>query len=499
MVTRSRTFKALIFASSNAATAVVTLVIAAVLSRVFDKVDYATYRQTLLVYQFSGPLLALGLPAALFYFLPGETSRIRAVLLENLILLGALGGSFSLFLVLGGNVFIAEQFSNPELEETLLVFALYPVLFLPTTAVSAVLVVQEKVQWLFLHTVATRLSRLFLVLGVVWLCAAGPLGAVGAMTVSGGIVFASGIYLMLRAVPRSEVSRPTLRGMSSQLKYAVPIGLALMLEKLAMGIDQVLVSALCSPREFAVFVNGAMEIPFIRMITVPATAVVLPELVAFYKNNQRGEALELWRKAARKVSVVLLPIGGVLFVIAPELMAVLYSSEYIESSRPLRIYLLLLPARLIFFGAIFQAAGRTDLILKRAIGTLVLNTLVSYPLIYYFGIEGAAWGTVIVFWGYVIPYCIGYCSRLLEVKWFQLMPYRQVGLMILMMIVAGVVATALQQLLPFENALVVAMTTTAMFLVFLGPPFFLLYRKDLKGYWDTVRHRLGGRGDGMAS
>ena len=64
MVTRSRTFKALIFASSNAATAVVTLVIAAVLSRVFDKVDYATYRQTLLVYQFSGPLLALGLPAA---------------------------------------------------------------------------------------------------------------------------------------------------------------------------------------------------------------------------------------------------------------------------------------------------------------------------------------------------------------------------------------------------------------------------------------------------
>ncbi|MFP6884411.1 MAG: oligosaccharide flippase family protein, partial [Roseibacillus sp.] len=164
----------MIFASSNAATAVVTLVIAAVLSRVFDKIDYATYRQTLLVYQFSGPLLALGLPAALFYFLPGETSRIRAVLLENLILLGVLGGSFSLFLVLGGNVFIAEQFSNPELEETLLVFALYPVLFLPTTAVSAVLVVQEKVQWLFLHTVVTRLSRLFLVLGVVWLCAAGP-------------------------------------------------------------------------------------------------------------------------------------------------------------------------------------------------------------------------------------------------------------------------------------------------------------------------------------
>ena len=92
------------------------LAIAAVLSRVFDKVDYATYRQTLLVYQFVGPLLGLGLPAALFYFLPGEASRLRAVLLENLILLGALGGAFSLFLVLGGNRLIASQFSTPELE-----------------------------------------------------------------------------------------------------------------------------------------------------------------------------------------------------------------------------------------------------------------------------------------------------------------------------------------------------------------------------------------------
>ncbi len=490
MVTRSRTFKALIFASSNAATAVVTLVIAAVLSRVFDKVDYATYRQTLLVYQFSGPLLALGLPAALFYFLPGETSRIRAVLLENLILLGVLGGSFSLFLVLGGNVFIAEQFSNPELEETLLVFALYPVLFLPTTAVSAVLVVQEKVQWLFLHTVATRLSRLFLVLGVVWLCAAGPLGAVGAMTVSGGIVFASGIYLMLRAVPRSEVSRPTFGGMRLQLKYAVPIGLALMLEKLALGIDQVLVSMLCSPEEFAVFVNGAMEIPFIRMITVPVTAIMLPELVAMYKNNRKAEAHQLWQKAARKVSVVLLPIGGGLFVIAPELMTLLYSGDYTESSRPFRVYLLLLPARVIFFGAIFQAAGRPDLILRRAIGTLILNTLVSYPLVYFFGIEGAAWGTVIVFWGYVIPYCMCLCSRLLGVHWGQLMPWRHIGVVLLAVVLGSCCALGVGRLFTGLEVMVAGGIAITVYFAVVGLLCLYLVPDEVKSYARSMQRQI---------
>lgn len=472
------------------------LAIAAVLSRVFDKVDYATYRQTLLVYQFVGPLLGLGLPAALFYFLPGEANRLRAVLLENLILLGALGGAFSLFLVLGGNRLIASQFSNPELEETLLLFALYPVLFLPTTAVSAVLVVQGKVKWLLVHTLFTRLARVGLVLGVVWLFAAGPAGAVGATTVSGAIALCCGLFLMLRAVPGGAEKRPTLQGMSRQLKYAVPIGLALMLEKLAMGVDQVLVSMLCSREDFAVFSNGAMEIPFIQMITVPATAIVLPELVALYKGNDKKEALLLWRKAARKVAVVLLPIGGVLFVVAPELMTVLYSESYEKSAGPLRIYLLLLPARLVFFAAIFQAASRTDLILKRALGTFVLNIVVSYPLVSYLGFQGAAWGTVIVFWGYVFPYCLCHCSRLLETRWFKLMPYRQVGIILLLIAAAGAVVAVVRMYLPTHNAFLVGATTATLMSILLVPPLAMLFRNDLSAYWQAIRKKIRGLDQG---
>ncbi len=488
--------KTLAFAGSKGVAAVGMLAIAAVLSRVFDKVDYATYRQTLLVYQFAGPLLGLGLPAALFYFLPGETIRLRAVLLENLILLGTLGGIFSLFLILGGNRLIASQFSNPELEETLLIFALYPILFLPTTAVSAVLVVQGKVRWLLLHTLATRLARVGLVVGAVWLFAAGPAGAVGATTISGIIVLSSGLFLMLRAVPGEKGSRPTLAGMSSQLKYAVPIGLALMLEKLAMGVDQVLVSMLCSREDFAVFSNGAMEIPFIQMITVPATAIVLPELVALYKSNNKKEALVLWRKAARKVAVVLLPIGGVLFVIAPELMTVLYSEDYENSAGPLRVYLLLLPARLVFFAAIFQAASRTDLILKRAVGTLVLNIVVSYPLVSHMGFQGAAWGTVIVFWGYVFPYCLCHCSRLLETRWFKLMPYQQVGIILLLIAAAGAFASLARAYLALSNAFLVGAATATIMLILLLPPLALLFRKDLSSYWQAIQKRVSGKEQG---
>ena len=491
MARRSRTFKASVLASGNAATALVTLLLAAVLSRHFDKVDYATYRQTLLAYKFAAPLLTLGLPAALYYFLPVEKSRSRAILLENLMLLGVTGLAFSLFLALGGNVLIAERFSNPDLEKTLLIFALYPALFLPATAVSATLVVREKMSWLFLHTVGTRLLRLGLVLVAIWLFPGSPLAAVGATTISGVVVFASAIFLMLRAVRRGDQWRPTRRGVWLQLKYAVPLGLAAMLETLALGIDQVLVSILCSPERYAVYVNGAMEIPFLRVITAAATAVILPELVAFYKEGKKKEALGLWQRSARKVSLLLLPVGGALFVTAPELMTLLYSADYMESSRPFRIYLLLLPARLIYFGAIFQAAGRSDLILKRAVGTLVLNTVLSYPLVYYFGIEGAAWGTVLVFWLYVIPYCIRFCARLLETGWTGLMPYRYVGMLLLAITVSGAAALWMRHWFASDFFVVNLALGLGIYLCVLAPLLFVLCREDLQGYWRAIKRRAG--------
>ena len=88
------------------------------------------------------------------------------------------------------------------------------------------------------------------------------------------------------------------------------------------------------------------------------------------------------------------------------------------------MYLLLLPARAMVFGVIFQAACRVDLVWKRAIGTLLLNGVLSYFLIKYYGISGAAVGTIIVFWLYVVPYCVFYCSRLTGISMRQFIPYR---------------------------------------------------------------------------
>jgi len=80
-------------------------------------------------------LLALGLPQAIYYFLPGENERPRAVLVENLLLLSFMGGLFSLFL-LGGNRFLAWRFNNPDIAKTLRILVPYPLFMLPASALS---------------------------------------------------------------------------------------------------------------------------------------------------------------------------------------------------------------------------------------------------------------------------------------------------------------------------------------------------------------------------
>ena len=112
---------------------------AAILSRVLTVEGYATLRQTFLAYDAGEPLLQMGLPKALYYFLPGEKKRARGMLVENLLLLSLIGGAFGIFLTPGGNRILAWRFNNPALEHSLLLLAPYALVTLPASALAACL------------------------------------------------------------------------------------------------------------------------------------------------------------------------------------------------------------------------------------------------------------------------------------------------------------------------------------------------------------------------
>lgn len=450
---RSRTWKTAILASGQVATALVSLLVAMVLSRVFDKPDYATYQQTILVYNIIAPLLALGLPAALYYFLPGEEERARGILAENLLLLTLAGVVFSIFLLLGGNVLLAQRFSNPELEKTLLLFALYPIAALPATATTACLMARDKVSWVALFTIVTRLIRLVVVLSAVWLISPTPRMAISATVVAAVITFGISITLMLRSM-RGTGGSLGLTGMKAQLAYSVPMGLGAMIATLHRGLDKLVVSLFTIPDNFAVYVNGALEIPFIGVVTGSATAVLLPEMRQLMKANNYPEALRIWKRAGVKAGVIIIPLAGILVAAAPDLMALLYTEKYRESYVYFRIYALLLPIRIVIFGAVFQAAGRTDIILKRAVIALGANLLLSLLFASLFGYELVALATVLVVYLAAVPYSLWMVGKVMGTKVRDVFPWTQVVKLILVSTIGALLAILVGNWIPWDITIV---------------------------------------------
>ena len=69
---------------------------------------------------FVAPLLQLGVTQGIYYFLPKETERIRGRVVDALVVLAIMGLLFGVVIGVGGNHYLAGEFSNPQVAELLL-------------------------------------------------------------------------------------------------------------------------------------------------------------------------------------------------------------------------------------------------------------------------------------------------------------------------------------------------------------------------------------------
>jgi O-antigen/teichoic acid export membrane protein len=231
--------------------------------------------------------------------------------------------------------------------------------------------------------------------------------------------------------------RPSRAGIITQLKFAIPLGLSSIAALVNRDLDKVLVSKFCDPELFAVYINGAMQIPMIGILTGSATAVLLPDMRRMVAAGQYGEALTLWKHAAVKCALILLPLMGFLMVMAPDLMTLMFGARYAQSATVFRIYLLLLPIRIAFFGTIFISSGRSNLILIRSIVMLGLNIVLSICLLKLIGYIGAAVATSLLIYIWAIPFNFFWISKIMRTGYGAIFPYLSILKILTAVILAG--------------------------------------------------------------
>jgi len=432
---QSRSFKVALLSFSGSIRTLTTLLCFVFLSRILSKLDYATYRQTILAYTILIPILSLGLPNALNYFLPRSHDDQRSILSGSIVLLSFTGFLFFLSFFLGGNQFIAEKFSNPDLKQSLLVFSPYALLALPILPLTVCLITNNKVKLLTGFNIISNLLFFGLVIGLTYYYGT-YLGPVIGMVSAAILIFIPAIYFMYKnASGRSYF--PNKANILEQLKYSIPLSMATMFALISKKLDQIIVSVLSLPEEFATYANGAFEIPLIGIIIGSVISILLPEFTRLYKEKNYQKLTTLWHTSIVKSALIIYPVTIFLFIAAPKIIRILFTEKYMESQYPFRVYLLLLPIRITGFGSIFIAAGKNKLLLYRSIILLILNIVLSIILVIIWGPIGAAISTVLVIYFWVFPFHIYHIRKILIVRYRNILPFVKLGKIMLISILVG--------------------------------------------------------------
>ncbi|MDG2124351.1 MAG: polysaccharide biosynthesis C-terminal domain-containing protein, partial [Verrucomicrobiales bacterium] len=166
-----------------------------------------------------------------------------------------------------------------------------------------------------------------------------------------------------------------------------------------------------------------IEIPLIGVVTGAAAGVMMSDITTFFRDGHERKVVDLFGRAAKKSSLILYPIMIAFFVLADDVMVTIYSDEYLESSVPFRIYLFLLPFRVVLYGAVLQGAGRSRLILVSSAMALVVNVILSVILVRKLGYSGAAIGTVVTVGGFLVPFLLVQIARTTRVSVWKVLPY----------------------------------------------------------------------------
>ncbi|MGZ4849430.1 MAG: lipopolysaccharide biosynthesis protein [Halobacteriota archaeon] len=183
----------------------------------------------------------------------------------------------------------------------------------------------------------------------------------------------------------------------SQLKYSVPFAAGGALFMMRVQSDQWIVAARFSQALFASFTIGAVVLPIASLIRQPINSAVLPHVSVAFARNDVLRVRQLLFKTNLVSALVLLPVAGGLFLLAPELVKLIYTERYITAVPVMRVYLVGIAFQTIATGYALPSLNMGGFAMRTNAFCLAISVICSLIGANYFGHVGAALGSVITF------------------------------------------------------------------------------------------------------
>jgi len=403
------------------------------LARSLSLVEYGTYGQTILVISLLQGIFAFGLSKVIFAFLANEEFDQKEVFYANLVSALILGLTTVVVLWLV-NPLISFQFNNPSLEKLLPIYACSLPFVMVATSLNSSLIFFEKVKESAVISVVVNLFKMGLVMAAIQFYDSLYLVFVALVAVEVIRTIASMIFIP-KQIRNGLKIKPALSFL--QIKIGWPLGIATMLGTLIYSVDGYMVSALLDVKEYAIYRNGAFQIPFISSIYGAVTAILLPDVSKFFAKKDFKSILILKRKVITNTALLIFPLVIFCIFFSKALIITYLSDKYVASFPIFMVYNLVLLARFTSYDDLFIASNNNNRLPKIYFLTFLLNIILNYFLIIHLGSIGAAIASVISFY-FLIIYLFKVGTGFVNIKASEFFQITKLALALIISVVSSV-------------------------------------------------------------
>ncbi|MBW2058258.1 MAG: oligosaccharide flippase family protein, partial [Deltaproteobacteria bacterium] len=274
-----------------------------VLARMLTRASFGTYQQAVLVVAYVTPLALFGIDQSVTFFIPRlrGNREIKSFVYQTTAILFLLGIAVSILLLFSAG-WIGRIFHNSHLKSALTVFGFYPIFGFPFAIVSLVLYSLDR------HKLSASLEAIFscaqflVITGLVWFNSDLTLVLLGLVVVACGRILAS-ILLLRRCLGKEEGWTFNGSLLRDQLRFSAPLGFSKVLPIVTVNLDKIIISGFYAVSHFAIYAVGAIELPFVSLITYTTGNVISPRLSRLFYEGRKEELVLTWHRMVHKTSL----------------------------------------------------------------------------------------------------------------------------------------------------------------------------------------------------
>jgi O-antigen/teichoic acid export membrane protein len=204
--------------------------------------------------------------------------------------------------------------------------------------------------------------------------------------------------------------------------------------------DGIIVSNLLGTKEFAIYRNGAIEIPFVATLYSSITAVALPQIVLLIKENRIAELMFLKRKISNTLAAFIFPVVFFCIMNGNKFIELYLGDKYIQSGIVFSIYNIAVLLRINSYSDILTISKRPMKIIIPNFSAFFIGLTATYILVLLMGINGAAISFVISILLLSVLLIINSCKEL-GVSISDYFDFNKIGKIALVCIVASIIST----------------------------------------------------------